>query len=91
MVINSDCIGKCSCKPNYHTITTTAAPTDLICVIYIKYNFHLGLSEECGDGEGGCDWEEVREVHHNDEDAVSRMNTQLLLKKKVQANTCAYI
>ena len=79
MVISTDCIGTCSCKSYYHTITTAAAP-NLICVIYIKYNFHLGLGEECSDNEGGCSWEEVIEVH-NDEEGVSTMNTQLLLKK----------
>jgi hypothetical protein len=26
MVIGTDCIGTCSCKSNYHTITTTTAP-----------------------------------------------------------------
>ena len=79
MVISTDCIGTCSCKSYYHTITTTAA-RNLICVIYIKYNLHLGLIEECSDNEGGCSWGEVRAVY-NDEDSVSTMNTQLLFKK----------
>jgi len=78
VVIGTDYTG--SCKSNYHS-TTALTTLDLICGIYIKYNLHLGIGEECSDNEGGCSWEEVAEVFGAG-GVVSTMNNRLLLKKK---------
>ena len=54
VVIGTDCIGTCSCKSNYHTITATVAPYSpiVICILKLKVKWMTSYSGLCGPGPG---------------------------------------